>query len=457
MSMKAKVEFMGGVGEATGANFIVRTMNGHSFAVDCGLVQGGEFATDINHAPFRFDAKSVEVLLITHAHMDHIGRIPKLIKEGFTGVIYSTPQTRELADIMLRDAVRLITRESIERRKEPLYSEADVAKAMSLWQIHEYHSEFEFLPGIKARFIDAGHILGSAIIEISTKEGNAIFTGDLGNSPTPLLPDTEVPDIEADFMIIESVYGDRNHESKEERDRRLEQIVGESLRKGGTVVIPSFSIERTQVILYELNDLVEKRKLPKVPVYVDSPLAIAVTHVYKDNADLFKPEVRERIRSGDDIFEFPGLRFVRSSDESHAIHHHAGPKIIIAGSGMSVGGRVIHHEKFYLGDKNAVILLVGYQVAGSLGRKIEDGIKQIQIEGEMIRVHARIEKISGYSSHKDSDHLVEFVGSMKKAPRVVYVAMGEPKSSAFLAQRLRDEIGVNAVCPEDGQSYDIHL
>jgi metallo-beta-lactamase family protein len=456
MKTSSQIEFMGGVGEATGANFIVRS-NGQSFAVDCGLVQGGKFAMDINRAPFRYNPSELGALLVTHAHMDHIGRIPKLVKEGFKGVIYSTPETEELAGIMLADAVRLIAREAAESGKEGLYTDQDVIHALHLWKTIPYKQDFEFLPGLSARFIDAGHILGSSIIEVSGPNSKAIFTGDLGNSPTPILPDTEIPQIEADFMVMESVYGDRNHESKKERDLKLENVVGETIRRGGTVVIPSFSIERTQVILYELNELVENRKLPKVPVYVDSPLAIAVTAVYRKSKHLFKNEIQNQIDGGDDIFQFPGLRFVRTADESRAIHHHAGPKIIIAGSGMSVGGRVIQHEKFYLGDKNSTILLVGYQVAGSLGRTIEEGVKEITIQGEKIRVRAKIEKISGFSSHKDSNSLVDFVAQMKKSPRVVYVAMGETKSSAFLAQRLRDEIGVNAVCPNDGEVYEVEL
>lgn len=444
-----------GIGNATGANFLFEGDN-VSLLVDCGLVQGSQFAQAENHDPLPYDASKIDFLLITHAHMDHIGRIPKLVKEGFKGTIYSTAATKELSAVMLDDAYGLITRDAMMHNLPPLYAKEDIATALGLWKTAEYHVPWNLYPDVQINLKDAGHVLGSSIIEVTINGTKMIFTGDLGNSPTPLLRDTEVIG-GAKYMVIESVYGDRNHEPKSERDERLKVVLNGAVNRGGTVVIPAFSLERTQVILYEINELVEKGLLPKVPVYMDSPLASKVTAIYRGHTDAFNEKIKNQIAGGDDIFDFPGLIFVKNPDESRAIHSKSGAKIIIAGSGMSVGGRVLSHEAFYLSDPNATILVVGYQVAGSLGRRIEEGQKDLTVEGQKVKVKAHIEKIGGYSSHKDSDHLVEFASGTADTMKECFVAMGEPKSSLFLAQRLRDELGMNAIFPEKGRKYDLEF
>jgi len=443
----------GGVGGPTGANFLLKTPT-ISILIDCGLIQGSHFATEENQVDFTYDPKEISTLIITHAHMDHIGRIPKLVKAGFSGVIYSTPETREISIPMFEDAEKLIAREASESGREPIYKKEDVAQALSLWKTLSYHAPLILSEDVSIYLKDAGHILGSSIVEISLKNlgKKVVFTGDLGNSPTPLLHDTEFVD-DADYMVIESVYGNRNHEPKDVRDMKLRSVLVESLERGGTVVIPAFSLERTQVILYEINDLVEKNILPKVPIFLDSPLAIKITSVYRSYIENFNEKVRGIISGGDDIFDFPGLEIVRSPAESEAIHNRKGAKIIIAGSGMSVGGRVLSHEAFYLSDPNATILLVGYQVPGSLGRRIEEKALKVNINNQEIQIRAHIEKISGYSSHRDSNGLVEFVSKSEKILKKVFVAMGENKSATFLAQRLRDELGVNAIVQEKGKEY----
>jgi metallo-beta-lactamase family protein len=450
----------GGVGNATGANFLLKTPD-VSILVDCGLVQGSHFAAEENREPFPYVPANISALFITHAHMDHVGRIPKLVRDGFKGVIYSTVETKELASLMLDDAVNLIAREAKETGREAIYEKIDIANAMNLWKTIEYHTSFAFSADISVYLWDAGHVLGSCIVEMTLKDaaegkGRKIaFTGDLGNSPTPLLRDTEYI-TDADYMVIESVYGDRNHEAKDVRDARLKQILAEAIHRGGTVVIPAFSLERTQVILYEINNLVESHTIPSVPVYLDSPLAIKVTEVYRAHSKDFNDKIKAAIAGGDDIFDFPGLRIVRNPDESAAIHTSHAAKIIIAGSGMSVGGRVLSHERFYLEDPNATVLLVGYQVPGSLGRQIEEKVKKLNINGQHVNVKAHIEKISGYSSHKDSDHLVEFVSHTQPKLKQIFIAMGENKSSTFLAQRLRDELGANAVVAEKVKEYPLN-
>ncbi len=444
----------GGVDSATGANFLLTTPEG-KLLVDCGLVQGSNFAMQENRDSFPYDPKEILFLLVTHAHMDHIGRIPKLVKEGFNGVIYSTIETKELAALMLDDAYSLITREARESGHEPLYEKTDVVQALNLWKTIPYHTRTDLTKHISIYLKDAGHVLGSSIIEMTLKDvqKKIAFTGDLGNSPTPLLQNTEFV-TDADYMIMESVYGDRNHEPKNIRDERLKWILNEAINRNGTVVIPAFSLERTQVILYEINELVESKAIKSVPVFLDSPLAIRVTEVYRRHSEDFNEKIKSQIAGGDDIFDFPGLRIIKNPDESNGIHSIPGAKIIIAGSGMSVGGRVLSHEAFYLADPNATILLVGYQVPGSLGRHIEERASKVTVNGAPVKVAAHIEKISGYSSHKDSNGLVDFVSHAKKLKQI-FIAMGENKSAAYLAQRIRSEVGTNALVMEKGKEYKL--
>jgi metallo-beta-lactamase family protein len=442
-----------GVGNATGANFLLRTPN-LSILVDCGLIQGSREHFEENLVDFTYDPATIDYLLVTHSHMDHIGRIPKLVKHGFKGVIYSTLETKEITAFMLEDAQALMAREARERGIEAMYEKEHVVQALGLWKTVEYHEVFSLGTDASVSYKDAGHILGSAIIEVTLPTTKIAFTGDLGNSPTPLLRDTEFV-TDAEYMVIESVYGDRNHEPKDVRSARFKAIISETLAKGGTVVIPAFSIERTQIILYELNNLIEGGLIPRIPVFLDSPLAIKVTSVYKRHIEEFNKKTQEVIKGGDDIFDFPGLKIVDGHQESQGLDGMKGAKIIIAGSGMSVGGRVLHHEIAFLDDPKSTILLVGYQVAGSVGRQIEEKRSVIKINGTPVQVRARIEKISGYSSHKDSDNLVDFVSHAMPKLKQVFVAMGETKSSAFLAQRLKSELGAHAILPERDNVYEL--
>ncbi len=458
---KLKLSFCGGTGIVTGANFLLETVApepAYKILVDCGMIQGEKLCeegvcADANRKPFPYDPKTVQILLVTHSHMDHVGRIPLLLKEGFRGIIYSTPETKTLAKIMLADSLHILTKEAVKQGIMPLYEERDVTAAFDHWQTITYHADHNIGGGFSVYLKDAGHVLGSSIYEISYNGKKIAFTGDLGNTPTPLLRDTEYI-TDADYMVIESVYGDRNHEPKDERDHRFETIVRESIARGGVLVIPAFSLERTQVLLYELNQLIESKKIPSVPVYIDSPLAIKATDVYIEYAQRdFNDAVKKIMIGGDDIFKFPHLHFTETTEESKAILHSPNPKIIMAGSGMSNGGRILHHEKNYLPDPKSTLLLVGYEAAGTLGRMLQDGAKNVVIYGDQVRVAAKVEMISGYSSHKDSDHLVEFVEHATPHIKRVFVAMGEPKASLFLVQRLRDTLNVDAIAPDLGQYY----
>ncbi len=413
-----------------------------------------------NHEAFPYEPASIQGLFITHAHLDHVGRIPKLVKEGFRGPIYSTPETKALAQLVLEDAVGILANEARQEGKSPLYDLNDVARVFPMWKTMPYHERFEPIPGVSVYFKDAGHILGSAMIEVSlASDVKFLFTGDLGNSPAPLLRDTE-PVGDVDYLIMESVYGDRNHEPKEEREAKLQEVIKDTIARGGTLVIPTFSIDRTQVILYALNGMVEQGRIPSVPIFMDSPMAIKATEIYKRSTDLFNDRVQAQIRGGDDIFSFPRLQYTMTQGESRGIDHNKGPKIILAGSGMSVGGRVVSHEERYLPDPKSTLLLVGYQAAGSLGRELADGAKKVRIAGQTIKVAARVETLYGYSAHKDGDHLVEFVATAGDAAgktrlKEVFVVMGEPGASMHLAQRLNDELSVKAIVPERLHVYPL--
>ncbi len=450
---KPKITFCTGVGTVTGANFLFEVA-GLRILVDCGLTQGNREAEQVNRAPFMYEPKTADLLFVTHAHLDHVGRIGKLVKDGFRGTIYSTPETKLIAELIMNDAVGLLAKEAEREGVLPIYDGKDVNLALSLWKTIPYHQTFTINSELSVYLKDAGHILGSSMFEFHYQGKKIVFTGDLGNSPTPILKDTE-PITDADYLVMESVYGDRNHEPAPTRRAKLKKIIDETLNRGGVLVIPAFSVERTQVVLYELNSLVEHHEIPNVPVFVDSPLATKVTEIYKSYAKDYNGEAQKLISSGDQIFEFPKLRFTAASQESQNIYNIPGPKIIVAGSGMSMGGRVTSHEAHCLPDKRNTILLVGYQVAGTLGRQLQDGARKVHIGGRDISVKAHIESIFGYSSHKDSNHLVDFVEKTQKTIKKIFVVMGEPKSSTFLVQRLRDELDVDAIHPEAGIPYEL--
>jgi metallo-beta-lactamase family protein len=455
MTQQAKVGFFGGVDAVTGSNFLFEA-DGKRVMIDCGLFQGDLFADDRNREDFAFDPTSIDILLVTHAHIDHIGRIPKLVKAGFKGVIYSTPPTEELTELMLLDTTRILAHEAVADGKEPIYTERDVRDTMKLWKSEEYYSPFAITPALTCEFKDAGHILGSAMMFLTLNGTTMVFTGDLGNSPTPLLRDTD--SIKgATYLLMESVYGDRNHENRDERKELLRSIITESIAHGGVLLIPAFSLERTQELLFELNDLVEHHGIPDVKIYVDSPLAIKATEVYRRSDKYFNKKTQHIIKSGDDIFKFPRLYFTETKEESMEIWETKGPKVIMAGSGMANGGRIVHHLKHYLGDPKNSVLLVGYQAAGTPGRRLAEGAKSVRLYGDDIAVKAKMYNIHGYSGHKDMDHLLEFVEGGRETLKKIFVAIGEPKSSMFLAQRIRDYLGLDAIVPNPKDEHTLEF
>ena len=471
----------------TGANYLLE-IGGIKILIDCGMFQGSRYVEDLNYEKFPYNPSEIDLVFITHSHTDHIGRLPKLYREGFRGDVIATYATVDLIRRALPDNLNLIKQEAEETGREPLFSLKDLEGVLKLTRGVSYEEEVNLghvrgetpllaasadapkthrtFNGIKAILHDAGHILGSSIIEIQFPKhelgsmnwelGKLYFTGDLGNPPTPLLKPYKLVN-DADYVVIESVYGSRIHEDKAERKNILQKVITETIQRGGVLMIPSFAMERTQELLYELNGLFNGGEITKVPVFVDSPLAGNLTEVYRKHSDYFNEETEYIIKSGDDIFNFPGLKFTRTAEESKRINDVPPPKIIIAGSGMSTGGRILHHERRYLPDPNSTILFIGYQVKNSLGRKVLDGEKEVKIFGEKIAVNCNIKAIGGYSAHADQNMLLEWVrtaggeGKLKK----VFVVQGEEGSSLALAEKIKRVLNIEAVVPEQGQGFKL--
>src|SRR3990167_472579 len=425
MEKNVKLTFCGGTGSVTGANFLFE-IEDKKILVDCGLTQGFNLADDINWDPFPYDAKTINILFITHAHVDHLGRVPKLISEGFRGKIYSTKPTRALAFPMLEDTADILSKNT-ELHIDKIYTPENIKSALSLWQGFKYGDVIKITDNLEVSFLNAGHILGSAMVQFIYNGKKIIFTGDLGNSPSPILPDTEkITDV--DYLIMESVYGDRNHESRDDRRKFLEETIEDNYKRKGTLIIPTFSLERSQELLFELDALVENNRIPVMPIFLDSPLAIRLTDIFKQFGNYFNESAQKAMSHDKYLFDFTGLHSTQKSEESKLIKDVPNPKIVIAGSGMSTGGRVVHHERHYLPDPNNTLLLTGYQSVGSPGRLIQEGIKTVRITGEDVIVRAHIVTILGYSGHKDSDGLLNFVQDTQDTIKKVFVVMGEPKS-----------------------------
>jgi len=442
-----KLSFHGGAREVTGACYLVESGNA-KLLVDCGLFQGSRECEELNFQPFQFDPSAVDALLVTHAHVDHVGRIPKLVRAGFSGAIYSTPATRELAELLLEDALHLA-----ERRNEEWYDSSDLQRAMALWKEVPYRRRIG-VGDAAFQFRNAGHILGSAFAEVWAEGKHLLFTGDLGNIPSVLLPPPEVVR-DAEYLIIESTYGNRSHEPPEERILKLERAAEDIAARRGVLVIPAFATERTQDILFLLNEMLHFKRIPEMPVFVDSPLAIRATAVYERHTEQYKDEIRSLYLAHPHLFQFKKLRFTQSVEESKQINEVPPPKIIIAGSGMMQGGRILHHLRRNLSDPHSILVVVGYQAGGSLGRRLLDGEKVVKILGEELSVAAEIRKINGFSAHADNPQLFSFVESARDALKRVFVVQGEEAQALHLAQEVKDRLGVQADVPMMHEHFEV--
>ena len=473
-----KITFLGATRTVTGSNFLVEAV-GKKFLVDCGMWQGKKEMEEENFNEFDFDPKQIDFMLLTHAHIDHSGRIPKLYNEGFRNKIYAHKATCDLCSLMLPDSGHIQEMESEwknrkrkrrgEPERPPLYTAEEAARCLEIFEAVNYDEIIEIDENIHVRFNDAGHMLGSSIIELWVKEDGkevkTVFTGDLGNNDIPLL-DSPTMIEDADYLVMESTYGSRLHVRNDEKAKIFLDVVSETLDKQGTVVIPSFAVGRTQEILYELNKIKENtddedferkyKTLMKAPVYVDSPLAISATEVFRENMDLFEEDVQKEIMSGDNPLEFPGLKFTMTTDESKALNEDPTPSIIISASGMCEVGRIKHHLKHNLWNPNSTILFVGYQAPGTLGYSIVNGAKTVKIFGEEIAVNARIEYIEGYSGHADQEWLMNFIYSFITKPKHIFLVHGEEESQDVLEKKIIDETGISVTTPEYGETYELN-
>ncbi|MFR1739614.1 MAG: MBL fold metallo-hydrolase RNA specificity domain-containing protein [Clostridia bacterium] len=466
-----KITFLGATKIVTGSNFLVEAA-GKKFLVDCGLYQGKAELEEQNYREFDYNPAEIDFMLLTHAHIDHSGRIPKLYNDGFKGPIYAHKATCDLCQIMLPDSGHIQEMEAEWKNKKrirkgqptrgPLYTAEDALKCMEIFVPVKYDEIIQVSENIYVRFNDAGHMLGSSTIEIWAKEDGketkAVFSGDLGNNDIPLLSEPTMID-NCDYLVMESTYGSRLHIRNDQKAELFLKIVSE------TVVIPSFAVGRTQEILYEINKIKENRHdeeflreyrtLMKVPVYVDSPLAISATQVFKENMDLFEDEVKEEMERGNNPLEFPGLKFTQTADESKALNESDEPSIIISASGMCDVGRIKHHLKHNIWNPKSTILFVGYQAPGTLGYEIVNGAKKVTIFGEEFAVNARIEYIEGYSGHADQEGLMNFVYSFYNKPKHIFLVHGEEESQEVLRNKILENTGIGVTIPEYGETYQL--
>ena len=474
-----KITFLGATKEVTGSNFLVEGA-GKKFLVDCGLFQGNAQTELENEEEFMYDVHDIDFLLLTHAHIDHSGRIPKLYKEGYRNPVIATKATCDLCSIMLPDSGHIqeieIEWKNRKRKREgkeflpPLYTAEEAIESLELFKPVMYDEIVDLDENIKARFNDAGHMLGSSMIEIwITEDGETkkiVFSGDIGNNDIPLLSAPTMIE-SADYLVMESTYGNRLHMQNNNKAEILLNIVSETLNNGGKVIVPTFAVGRTQEILYEINKSKEKNKgneefaekyktFMQAKVFVDSPLAISATEVFKKNMDVFNEDVKKEIENGDNPFEFPDLNFTRTADESKALNELDEPCIILSASGMCEVGRIKHHLKHNLWDPKNAIVFVGYQAKGTLGRSIVDGAKKVKIFGEEIAVNARVEYIEGYSGHADQEWLLNYVYSFINKPRHIFLVHGEKEGQVVLKQKILENTNIPVTIPDFGDVYELN-
>lgn len=443
-----KIEFCGAAQTVTGSQHLL-TVGNKRILLDCGLFQGRREEANRINREFIFAPDSIDAVILSHAHIDHSGNLPSLIKRGFKGMIFSTPATRDLCAIMLADSASIQLKDAAHLAKhkgeniEPLYTAEDVAETMSRFVTIPYRYEFEPIAGVNAIFYDAGHLLGSAITSIRAthrgKTSKICFTGDVGRYNRPVLADPECPPDEFDVILTESTYGGRFHEAEDNLAGKLLNIINHTIERRGKLIIPAFSVGRTQEIVYYLNDLSNSGRLPNVPIYVDSPLAISATHVFRLHPECYDSETLLLMLADPTPFDFKGLHYVREVAESKRINNMKQPCVIIAGSGMCESGRVLHHLMRNLGKRNSTVLFLGFNAEHTLGRRLADGAKKVRIMGDEYIVRANIEKLSGLSAHADHGELLDFLGKFKRTTdQRIFLVHGEPTAQEAFKTALKD-------------------
>jgi len=456
-----KLKFLGAAQNVTGSRHLLEA-NGTKVLVDCGLYQERQFR-ERNWEPFTCPPESLDAVLLTHAHLDHCGLLPKLVKEGFKGRIYCTGATAEIAQIILLDSAHLQEEDAEFKRKrhkregrkgprpvEPLYTTADAEACFPQFSGVKYKQPVEIGAGVEATFCDAGHVLGSSIIRIKVslngQDRTVIFSGDIGRPDRPIVQDPSIVE-QADYVLIESTYGDRVHQGPEDTKKLIAEVINSTIKAGGNIVVPSFALERSQELLYYINELRLENAIPELPVFLDSPMASRITKVFKKHSELYDEEMNEFVRRNKSPFEFPGLKMAGTSDESKAINHIRKSVMIIAGSGMCTGGRIKHHLVNNITKSENTIMFVGYQAVGTLGRRIVDGEEEVRILGQQYPVNARIARINGFSAHADKEELFEWLSELKKPPRKLFVVHGESESANEFGNYIREKTGWDVMVP----------
>ena len=466
------LQFWGAAQTVTGSMHLIEA-DGHRMLLDCGMAQGRREEAKKLNSEFPFQPEKIDAVVLSHAHLDHSGKLPMLVKMGFSGSIFSTSATRDLCSAMLADSASLQEMDAryVNRQNEkqglpfikPLYTLHDVARTMRLFQTVEFQRPLQILPGIKMTFKNAGHILGSASVTLEIAEGRdkkkvtaLAFTGDLGRKGAAVVQDPDIID-RADVLITESTYGGRDHGPMDEARKNLARVVRETANNRGLLIIPAFAVGRTQDVVYHLHDLMQSKEIPQMPVYVDSPLATNITEIFRAHPECYDEETEQLLMQdgGDDPFGFNMLRYTRSTEESKKLNNIRRPAIIISASGMCEGGRVLHHLRRNIGDPNTTVLFVGFQAENTLGRKLLRGDKTARIYGEEHEVRARMEKIDGYSAHADEGEMLDFINAIPNRPKRVFVVHGEPDATAAMAAGLA-RLGIEDIAiPERGERFEV--
>jgi len=463
-----KITFLGAAGEVTGSQHLVET-DSIRLLLDCGLFQGRREEVRPKNERFRCTPQKIDAVILSHAHIDHCGNLPGLFKAGFRGPIFCSRATADIAAIMLRDSARIQEEDARYENKhprpsghhaKPLYTEEDAKKTAKLFEDVPFHEWTEISDSARLRLHHAGHILGASIVELELLDvgewKRLIFTGDLGRRQQPILMDPETVD-RCDVLISESTYGDRIHPEAKDVKAELQRIICEAASRQGKVIIPAFSLGRTQMLVYLLNELRNSDAMCRVPVFIDSPLAIRLTDVHREHSDVMDSDVQETLKYDDDVFDFPGLTYIQSQDESMALNRRPGPLVIIAAGGMCDNGRVVHHLKHTVSNENNTILIIGFQAEHTLGRKIVERRQELRIHGQTLPLRAKVEIVNGLSAHADASDFQWWFGELLKKGGAgqIFLVHGEAKSSSAMAQLVEECSDLTPVIPQFGQSFEV--
>ena len=467
-----KLTFWGAAAAVTGSMHLLQA-GGKRFLLDCGLAQGRRKDADRKNRNLPFAGSSIDAVVLSHAHIDHSGNLPSLVKHGFSGPVFSTPATIDLCNWMLRDTAHIQEKDAeflnkrLEKRKakglengvvEPLYTMADAERTLPLFQPVGYHQPHTLASGLTYEAYDAGHILGSSCLVLRGEENGApvrlTFSGDVGRPGLPIIrdPETMPP---ADYLIMESTYGGRLHKSVEHVINKLESVVNRTARRGGRIVVPAFAVGRTQQLVLLLHQLANEKRIPNIPIFVDSPLAINVTEVHQNHPECFNEDIRKFLTAGEDPFGFRRLQYIREASESKKLNDLHGPFVVISASGMCEQGRILHHLRNNIEDPRNTVLITGFQAQDTLGRKLVEKWPEVRIFGEPMRVRAEISSLDELSGHADQHELLQWIKPMAGSLRRVFLVHGEPQQAETLAGLLRTQYGLDVVCPTPGQSFDL--